>query len=190
MRNSIKLGVFLLIVAGLAGFALAYINGITHPIIEQQMLEEKINSYKEVYSQAEEIKNESAKYLDGSENPLITEVNVAYKNNNPVGVIYGVEPSGYSGKIQILAGFDIADKKITAIKVLSQSETPGLGAKSSEKFFWDRYKDKDANNPLEVVKKEPVQDNQVLAITAATITSKAVTEGVNAAREHFIANFK
>lgn len=189
MRNILKLGVFLLVVAGIAGLAISYVNGITSPIIEQQMIENKLSSFKEVYADSDEVKDETAQYLDVGTNPIISEVNVAYKGGNPVGVIYSVEPNGYGGKIQILAGFDIATKKVTAIKILSQSETPGLGAKAPESFFVDRYKDKDAVNPLEVVKQEPADGNKILAITAATITSKAVTEGVNAAREHFVANF-
>lgn len=189
MRNTLKLGLFLLVVAGIAGFAIAYVNGITHPIIEQQMLENKLNSFKEVYAEAEKVEDESSKYLNSSTDPVITGVNVVYKNDQTVGAIYLVEPSGYGGKIQVMAGFDIASKKITAIKVLSQTETPGFGAKSQEPSFTDRFKGKTAEKPLEIVKNEPVADNQVLAITSATITSKAVASGINAARQHFADNF-
>jgi electron transport complex protein RnfG len=176
-------------VAGIAGLGISYVNGITSPIIEQQLIENKLNSFKQVYADSDEVIDESAKYLDGTSNPIITEVNVAYKSGTPVGVIYSVAPTGYGDKINILAGFDIVNKKVTAIKILSQSETPGLGAKAPESFFTDRYKDKDAVNPLVVVKQEPADGNKILAITAATITSQAVTDGVNAAREHFINNF-
>jgi electron transport complex protein RnfG len=189
MRSILKLGLFLLIVSGIAGLGISYVNGITSPIIEEQILENKLNSFKEVYPDSDEVKDESGKYLDTETNPIITEVNVAYKGGTPVGVIYSVAPTGYGGKIQILAGFDIANKKVTAIKILSQSETPGLGAKAPESFFTDRFRDKDTANPLVVVKQEPADGNKILTITAATITSKAVTDGVNAARDHFIANF-
>lgn len=190
MRSIIKLGVFLLVVAGIAGFAIAYVNGITSPIIEQQLIENKLASFKEVYPDSDEVKDESAKYINESTNPLITEVNVAYKGGAPVGVIYSVAPNGYGGAIQILAGFDIAARKTTAIKILSLSETPGLGAKAKESSFTDRFKAKDASSPLEIVKQEPADGNKILSITASTITSKAVADGVNAAREHFVANFK
>jgi len=88
-----------------------------------------------------------------------------------------------------MAGFDIASGRLTAIKVLGQTETPGLGAKAKDKFFQDRFRDKNAATPLEVSKLAPVKENQIQAITASTITSKAVTKGVNAAREHFLAGF-
>ena len=188
-NNSLKLGLFLLIIAGIAGLGIAYVNEITHPLIEQQLITNKLNSFQEVYVGAEKIADESEKYLDGDADSILTEVNVVYEGNIPAGVIYTVEPSGYNGKIQLLAGFDIATKQITAIKVLNLSETPGLGDNAKQSFFTERFKGKSAEKNLEIVKKEPVEGNQVLAITSATITSKAVANGVNAARQHFMDNF-
>lgn len=188
MRNIIKLGVFLLVVAGLAGLGIAYVNGLTEPIIAGQLLENKLSSLKEVYADADEIKDETDTYLKGAD-PVITEINVAYKNGAPAGVIYTVATAGYGGPVQSLVGFDIESQQTTAVKVISQTETPGLGAKAVENSFSDGFKNKDAALPVEIVKKEPVQGNQVLAITAATITSNAVADGVNAARENFMSNF-
>lgn len=188
MRNIIKLGLFLLVVAGLAGFGIGYVNGLTAPLIADQMQQEKENSFKEVYPQGQEIKDESQKYLQDTSS-LVKEVNVAYNNGKAAGAIYTVEPSGYGGNIRILVGFDIVSKKISGIKVLNHMETPGLGARAGESSFQDRFKDKAAAESVEIVKKEPVSGNQVMAITAATITSKAVASGVNAARENFMTNF-
>jgi H+/Na+-translocating ferredoxin:NAD+ oxidoreductase subunit G len=189
MRDIVKFGMFLLIVSGVAGLGVGYVNSLTGPLIAQQILQNKINSFKEVYPRADKVENETANYLKDNHNPMVKEVDIAYREGAPAGVIYGVETKGYGGTISLLAGFDIASGKITAIKVLSQKETPGLGAKSKEKFFQDRYRDKSAASPLEVTKTEPVRENQIQAITASTITSKAVAKGVNAAREHFAANF-
>jgi H+/Na+-translocating ferredoxin:NAD+ oxidoreductase subunit G len=189
MRDIIKFGTFLLIVSGVAGLGVGYVNSLTSPLIAQQILQRKIDSFKEVYPRADRVENETARYLKGNHDPMVKEVDIAYRGDSPAGVIYGVETKGYGGVISLLAGFDIASGKITAIKVLNQKETPGLGAKAKEKFFQDRYRDKSAAAPLEVTKTEPVRENQIQAITASTITSKAVTRGVNAAREHFAANF-
>ncbi|HHY06451.1 MAG TPA: RnfABCDGE type electron transport complex subunit G [Clostridia bacterium] len=189
MRKALKLGLFLCIVAGIAGLAIAYVNDLTQPLIEQQMEAKKLNSFQEVYPEIEEVKDESEQYLNSNTDPLLTEVHVIYQANTPVGVIYMVEPSGYNGKIQLLVGADILDKKITAIKVLSQSETPGLGSQATESFFRSRFQGKSMGKQLEIVTKEPVEENQVLAITSATITSQAVTGGVNVVRQHFLDNF-
>lgn len=189
MRNILKLGLFLLLIAGIAGLGIAYVNQMTAPLIEEQLVNEKVNSLLEVFPEGDSIRDETEKYLDSDADPVLKGLHVAYEDNNMVGVIYLVEPFGYNGAIQLMAGFDLATQKITGIKVLSQSETPGLGANAEEPFFAERFQGKSIENPIEIVKQEPVGDNQVLAITSATITSKAVASGVNAARAHFMENF-
>lgn len=189
MRDIIKLTLFLLVISGIAGAGLSYVNGLTGPLIEKQILQQKIDGFKEVYPQSDRVENESAKYLQEPHDPGLKEVNIAYRNDAPAGVIYAVESKGYSGPISLLAGFDIATAKITAIKVLSQRETPGLGAKAQESGFQERYKNKNSAEALEVTKKAPAKENQIEAITASTITTKAVTKAVNAAREHFTIHF-
>lgn len=189
MRDIVKLGIVLMLIAGIAGLGLAYMNDITKPIIADQRQQAKLEGLNEVYPGADEIKDKTAEYVTGDIDPIVTEVNVAYKAGVPAGVIYTVEPSGYSGIDKTLVGFDINSKTVTAIKVLSHTETPGLGAQCTEPWFQDRFKGKSAEQELEVVKLEPVGDNQILAITASTITSKAVTTGVNAARAHFMDAF-
>lgn len=189
MRDIFKLAFFLLIVAGVSGAGLSYVNNLTGPLIEKQILQNKIDSFREVYPRSDKVENESATWLKAPYDPALKEVNIAYRDGAPAGIIYAVETKGYSGPISILAGFDIASAKITAIKVLNQRETPGLGAKAKESGFQDRYKNKSSAIPLEVTKTVPVKENQIQAITASTITSKAVTKGVNAAREHFSAHF-
>jgi len=189
MRDIFKLSLFLLVIAGISGAGLSYVNDLTGPLIEKQILQKKIDSFKEVYPQSDKVENESAVWLKAPYDPALKEVNIAYRNGAPAGVIYAVETKGYSGTISTLVGFDMATDMITAIKVLSQRETPGLGAKAKESVFQDRYKNKNSAVPLEVTKTAPAKENQIQAITASTITSKAVTKGVNAAREHFVANF-
>lgn len=178
-----------MLVAAVAGLGVGYVNTVASPLIEKQILKEKIDSFKEVYPAANKVENESVTYLKKDADPGLKEVNIAYKNSEPAGVLYLVQSKGYSGLITILAGFDIATQKITAIKILSQSETPGLGAKAKEPKFQNRYRDKNTLAALEIVKTEPAKENQIQAITASTITSKAVTKGINLAREHFVRTF-
>lgn len=189
MRDLVKLGVYLLIVGAVAGIAVAYVNGTTDPIIAERASEAKLAGLQEVYPDADTIKDESQKYIDSSTPGEITQVNVAYAASKPVGVIYTVEPRGYSGPISLMVGFDIETRELTRIKILSQSETPGLGAQCEEPWFTDQFRGKDASRPLEVTKKEPAGDNEIAAITASTVTSKAVTRGVNTAGEHFLGHF-
>ena len=103
------------------------------------------------------------------------EYNLAYdEQGNTVGCAINVAPVGFGGPIAIKVGFDI-NGNIWNTKVLSQAETPGLGAKCVEPSFSEQFK---GFNPAEkklAVKKD---GGDVDAITASTITSRAYTDGL------------
>lgn len=189
MRDVFKLGAYLLIIASIAGIGVASVNSATAPIIADRAVAAKEDGLLEVYPGAEVVENETEKYVEESTPGEIVEVNVAYKGSETVGVIYIVEPNGYDGPVSTMVGFDIEKKEITRIKILSQSETPGLGALCTEPEFTDRFQGKDASQPLTVTKMELPGENEIVAITASTVTTDAVTDGVNLVREHFIEYF-
>ena len=66
---------------------------------------------------------------------------------------------------------------------------PGSGCRSTEPEWQAQFKGKSLKNDLVVTKQDPTKDNDIRAITAATITSRAVVTGVNAARDHYMKNF-
>ncbi len=101
--------------------------------------------------------------------------NLAYdEQGNTVGCAINVAPVGFGGPISIKVGFD-ADGVIWNTKVLSQAETPGLGAKCVEPSFADQFKNFDPSSKKLAVKKD---GGDVDAITASTITSRAYADGV------------
>jgi electron transport complex protein RnfG len=104
--------------------------------------------------------------------------NLAYdQEGNTVGCAINVEPLGFGGPIVIKVGFD-ADGVIWNTEVLSQAETPGLGAKCVEPSFTDQFKGFDPSEKNLQVKKD---GGDVDAITASTITSRAYTNGLTTA---------
>ena len=89
--------------------------------------------------------------------------------------------SGFSGAVQVMVGF-YPDGRIYNTAVLSQAETPGLGAKCTEPAFRDQFKDFDpAVKKLSVTK----DGGDVNAITASTITSRAFCDALNGAVRAF-----
>ena len=101
--------------------------------------------------------------------------NLAYdEQGNTVGCAINVAPVGFGGPIAIKVGFD-ANGVIWNTKVLSQAETPGLGAKCVEPAFSEQFKGFDSAQKKLAVKKD---GGDVDAITASTITSRAYSEGV------------
>ncbi len=90
--------------------------------------------------------------------------------------------NGYSGYIEIMAGFD-KNGAITGYEILKHNETPGLGSKMGV-WFNDKTKGGQyvigrslSEGPLKVSK----DGGQVDAITAATISSRAFLESINRA---------
>ncbi|MBQ8811937.1 MAG: RnfABCDGE type electron transport complex subunit G [Bacteroidales bacterium] len=101
--------------------------------------------------------------------------NLAYDEvGNVVGCAINVAPVGFGGPIAIKVGFDV-NGVIYNTKVLSQAETPGLGAKCVDPSFSDQFKGFDASQKKLAVKKD---GGDVDAITASTITSRAYTDGL------------
>ena len=101
------------------------------------------------------------------------------KGGDTVGHSISVTSKGYGGPIQIVVGI-AGDGTLRAIQILSQSETPGLGAKASTPTFLGQYLNKKTES-LTVVKAPPSASGEIQAISGATITSNAVSDGVNAA---------
>lgn len=108
--------------------------------------------------------------------------NLAYdEQGNTVGCAINVSPVGFGGPIVIKVGFD-ANGVICNTKVLSQAETPGLGAKCVEPAFSEQFKGFDPAQKNLAVKKD---GGDVDAITASTITSRAYTDGLALAAKVF-----
>lgn len=103
-------------------------------------------------------------------------------DGNTIGYVFTTAKSGYGGPVTVMSGFD-ADGVITGVKVIDCSETAGLGLKAKEDWFTDRYTGK--TGALKVAKNAANAEDEILAITGATVTSTAVTDAVNQARVYF-----
>jgi electron transport complex protein RnfG len=100
-----------------------------------------------------------------------------------IGYVVQLSPEGYSGKIDLMVGFSIGDERITGMRVLRHTETPGLGALATREDFYRRY-DSLSLVPLRVVRNNP-GENEIQAITSATITTRAITNAINEAIEWY-----
>ena len=114
---------------------------------------------------------------------------VIYKESKDTGELSGFAIQatgvGFQDKITLMVGLDPAMKQITGLTIISQSETPGLGAKIED---WDAFlqfwESRDATGPLTLRKPpsptvEELLPSEINTITAATISSKKVLEIVN-----------
>ena len=90
----------------------------------------------------------------------------------PIGFAFMTDGRGYGGKIGILVGLEI-DRAVRGIRIISHQETPGLGAKITSLDFLDQFAGL-STGELAIRRDGGAVD----AITGATISSRAVAEGV------------
>jgi len=98
----------------------------------------------------------------------------ATSSGKPVNYIASTSGKGYSSYIGMLVAID-KDLRVTNLKVLNMHETPGLGDQVLEASFLDQFKGKELSK-IVLVKTETTENIQ--AISGATISSRAVTNGV------------
>lgn len=96
---------------------------------------------------------------------------------------------GFQDKISLMVGVDKDLAHISSLTILEQKETPGLGAKITDRAsFLQYWEGKDFSQPLHL-RKPPVDSpsklsaSEVNTITGATISSQAVVDIINSARE-------
>jgi len=99
---------------------------------------------------------------------------LATSNGKPVAYISSTAGKGYSSFIAMLVSLD-TDLKIKDVKILHHGETPGLGDQVEDNSFIGQFKGK-VLSQIVLLKTETKENIQ--AISGATISSRAVTNGV------------
>lgn len=188
----IKDALILFAITMVAGFALGLVYEVTLPAIQERRLQAKLDAYKTVYGEAADFAEDetlnqllvesSQKVLEdkGYENIQIDEVRMAVDGaGNKLGYIVLVTTQeGYGGAITVLVGYTM-DGVVNGIEILTLNETAGLGAKAAEKSFKDQYANKQVKEFV-VTKTGASSEDEIDAISGATITTDAVTGAVNA----------
>ncbi len=171
-KEIIKIGLILFAITAISAMLLAIVNKATAPVIAKNQLKKTYASMQTVMPDAD---NFEPIEITGFKN-ISEGYSALDKNGEKIGVCLITTANGYGGEIKVLTG--ISDGKVTGIDILSHSETPGLGAKSVEPEFKNQFAGKGENIK---VSKSSAKDNEINAISGATITSNAVTAAVNTA---------
>ncbi len=168
----LKLAAILFVIAFACTLILVICNNVTEPVIAKLQIESENKAKTEVLPDA----------TGGFESVTAGGVTEAYrgkaKDGSLAGYCFKVEPSGFGGAITMMVGVN-ADGEVTGVKITDMTETPGLGAKASDESWISQFTNKKGD--LTVVKTGNAGDDEINAISGATITSKAVTDGVNTA---------
>jgi len=155
---------------------------LTKDTIAQRTEEAKTKARQEVLSVAKEFNELDIKSELSGQESILKMVTGAYSglsDGNIVGYVFSVVNKGYGGDINITVGIDM-EGKITGVNIGKNNETPGLGSKATPEIT-DQLKDLKPVDTLKVVKGESDKAEDIQSISGATITSRAVTDAVQAA---------
>ena len=184
MNYFVKLGLVLLIITAIASGILAFINSITEPIIIENQKRAQVEARKDVLSKATTFVADSVNVEKKTtvNNPLkkVTERsgNKFYyfigtdADKNIVGYTFVASQYGYSSEIKTMVGVN-SDFTLNKIKIIYQSETPGLGANCEAVEYSSKYELK-AKHELKVDK----DGGKIASLTGATITTRAITNSI------------
>lgn len=198
MKNNkmvlIKDAITLFLITLVAGLLLGGVYEITKDrIAEQEKLKEQ-NSYQAVFPAATAFETPSenavttandAQTASGDFGSVTIDGYVkAADDSSDLGYVVKVTThEGYGGDISLSVGIDM-DGKVTGVEILSISETAGLGMNAQKESFRSQYVGKDVDK-FSVTKTGATTDDEIDALSAATITSNAFTNAVNAALDFF-----
>ena len=192
MKNKIiKDALALTLITLVAGVALGGVYEITKDPIAKQEAQAKAEAYEQVFTDAaafEEVEIDDTliqtirDQLDqeGYKAQSIEEVLRAEdQSGETLGYAFTVVTSeGYGGDIQFSMGVQ-NDGTLNGISILSIGETAGLGMNADTPAFKDQFVGKQVEK-LQYTKNGATQDDEINAISGATVTTNAMTNGVNA----------
>ena len=188
MKTILKDAFALLMITLVAGILLGFVYSITKEPIAQQEQLTKERSCQEVFADAATFENDTedleaataAMKAAGYEVQTLSEILVAKDGSgNTLGYVLSlVDPEGYGGDISFMMGIRL-DGTLNGISILSIGETAGLGMNADT----DAFKSQFANKKVEkftFTKTGSTSDSEIDALSGATITTTAITNGVNA----------
>jgi electron transport complex protein RnfG len=181
MKEVFIIGVKLFAICAVAALTLGGINAITEPVIIQRKIMELQQALDELTPDAE-----TGDAVVVSANPVVVKQYPITKEGRKEGMLLELAGSGYGGEMKILARYD-NDGSIHAVRLMDNTETPGLGKKAENPVYMEKFLGTGASDKPVPVRKEMLKSSEADAITGATITflgvSKALAQGAAYAAE-------
>lgn len=174
MKETIKLGLILLIITVVSAGVLAISNISTKDKITEIEIEASLASIRDIFDENKEFKALDEIKLNDikATNESILEIFEVYNGEELYGYAIKTKSKGFGDTdLVIMTGF-LIDGNIVGMRLLEHSETAGIGSKAEEPEFTEKFVGKTADEEITVE-----------GISGATYTTKGVLSGVNAARE-------
>lgn len=193
MKGMIKDAAILFAITLIAGLILGFVYNVTKEPIAQAEEKAAKEAYAEVFQDASDFREITVETDDSYQNEWdqagFTQVDIdkaleaVDADGNGLGYVLTLTShAGYGGDITFTLGI-ANDGTVNGISILSISETAGLGMKA-ESVLKPQYAGKKVSS-FTVTKQGATSDNQIDAISGATITSNALTTAVNGGLYYF-----
>lgn len=163
----VRTTVILFLISAISAFALAAVNRGTAAIIAE-------NTNKAVQKALGEVlpdMTEFTLYSGFEPKGTVSALYLASNSSGGTGYAVQVAPQGYGGAIDMIVGIS-SEGTVTGVSIVKMNETPELGTKTKDADFINQFIGKKVG--VSIGKGE----NNIDAITGATISSRAVTDGV------------
>ena len=196
-KSLLKDAIALTVITLVAGCILGFVQMITKEPIAKQNDKIKQDAYREVFSEADSFQTidginpekDAAKALSKEgldKNNEIVEIlsAISKDSSETIGYVMTItNKEAYDGELTFTMGIR-SDGTVTGISFTDISETAGLGMKAKEDSFKDQFKEKKVES-FQYTKSGAEKDEEIDALSGATITTNAVTNGVNAGIAYF-----
>jgi electron transport complex protein RnfG len=178
MREMAKMLIVLTVISILSGGSLSFLERVTREPIEYQKL--KFVKGPAVLAVFSDYDNDPIKdyqkdvILDETKNPAIKKsIFPAKKKGECFAVAFEITGEGYHGSLGIMIGVELATGRLTGMRVMTHTETPGLGARAVEPAFYEQFSGVEMQ---EVGLSQ--KGGKIDGISGATITSQGVVKAV------------
>jgi electron transport complex protein RnfG len=170
MKFYLKLGLTLLVFCIVASGILAYVDGVTKPIISERKASEQEQTRKELLPEAKTFEMKTA----AADSSFVYYI-ATNEQSEIIGFSFVAAKRGYSSVVKTMVATN-KDLVITAMKVIDQNETPGLGTHAVDPDFPERFLGLNSDQ-LKVDK----DGGGIKSITGATITTRTVSNSIKEA---------
>lgn len=155
----LKLVMVLTLICTCIALLLAVVNNITKDKIAENVANQQQKAILAIFPEG----NETKEYI----NDAGDDVYIVYKDGEPIGYCVNTTGSGFGGDVNVMVGIDPTGA-VYGVKIVSMSETPGIGTKVQGESFLSRFVGQAGEADVDI-------------ISGATFSSKAVIEAVDKA---------
>lgn len=175
MKRYFRTALVLMLICAVAATVLALVNSVTAPKIKAFEDQKVIDALKEI-----------SNGMDIGEKKVTDDEILYYypltKNSEITGYILGLSGSGYGGEFSLVASYNTSGE-ILGAKLLSNSETPGLGKKAENSEYMDKFIGTGDINSVPT-NKNMLSETDAQAVSGASITFGGVSKALKLGSEY------